>query len=67
MPAEFNQDATLVTDAAGVILEADDTAAALLGCRRAFLVGKPLGLFACESHRRAFYDWLARLDRKSVV
>jgi signal transduction histidine kinase len=57
--ADFARDAHLVSDADGVILEADDMAAVLLRCPRQFLAGKPLGLFVAESHRRAFYERMA--------
>jgi PAS domain S-box-containing protein len=50
----------LLTDASGVILQANPTAAALLHARLDFLVGKPLGLFVTEAYRGAFYERLAR-------
>jgi PAS domain S-box-containing protein len=53
----------LVTDRNGVIQEANDAAAALLHARKAFLAGKPLGLFVTESDRPAFYARLSRVNR----
>ncbi len=50
----------LLTDAVGIIREANDAAAVLLQARREFLLGKPLGLFVTESYRPAFYERLAR-------
>jgi PAS domain-containing protein len=57
-PADFVPDATLTTDLRGLVLEADDAAVTLLHCSRSFLIGKPLGLFVCESQRPAFYERL---------
>jgi PAS domain S-box-containing protein len=58
-----------LTDAAGVILTADDACAQLLESRREFLIGKPLGLFVKGQFRADFYERLARqryLDRAEV-
>ena len=54
------EEGCLVTDAAGVIREANQAAADMLQARREFLVGKPLGLFVTEEFRPAFYGRLAR-------
>lgn len=58
---EFALDARLVTDDRGVILEANQAAAALARCRKEFLVGKPLGLFVSAEHRNLFYRNLVEL------
>jgi PAS domain S-box-containing protein len=54
-------DAYLVTDARGVIREANRAAGALLGVRPCFLVGKPLAVFAGRADRRAIDAALGRL------
>ena len=41
---DFAWDAQAVTDPTGIILEANHAVAALFGCSKEFLVGKPLGL-----------------------
>jgi len=60
---EFALDSRLVTDRQGLIIEANHAAATLLGSRKEFLVGKPLGLFVVEGHRNLFYQALLRLMR----
>ena len=62
---EFALDARLMTDGQGLILEANHAAAALLGCRKEFLIGKPLGLFAVERGRGRFYRALWQLSRRA--
>ena len=46
---EFAPDGYLVTDAAGIIEEANCTAAKLLNVSQRFLVGKPLIIFVTEN------------------
>ena len=57
---EFAPDCQLLTDSHGVIVEANHAAAALLDCRKEFLIDKPLGLFvvtgAVYVFTRAFRD-----------
>ena len=62
---EFSLDARLITDEQGVIVEANHAAASLLGCRKEFLIGKPLGLFVIDGNRNLFYQCLLRLIRVS--
>ena len=62
---EFSLDARAVTDDLGVILEANHAAAGLLGSRKEFLIGKPLGLFALAECRGEFYAALMRLRRRA--
>jgi PAS domain S-box-containing protein len=57
----FAMDGYLLTDAHGVIHEANYAAAKLLGARKEFLLGKPLGLFMKDPSRWLFYVRLARL------
>jgi PAS domain S-box-containing protein len=51
----------LITDPEGVIREANEGAASLLGARRAFMVGKPLVVFVAEAARPAFRTRLRQL------
>jgi PAS domain S-box-containing protein len=59
---ESAPDGYLVTDAHGVIEEANSAAAALLCGDRSLLVGKPLPLFIAEEQRRTFRTHLSRLQ-----
>ena len=52
----------LVTDAHGVIEEANGAAATLLRCDRSQLLGKPLAPFVAEEQRRNFLTHLRRLQ-----
>jgi diguanylate cyclase (GGDEF)-like protein/PAS domain S-box-containing protein len=51
---EFAPDGYLVTNAAGIILEANYAAATLLGVHQKHLVGKPLILFVAQQDRQSF-------------
>lgn len=53
-------DAILVTDAAGVIHEANAAASALLRIDRRFLRAKPFATFVCTSEGDAVHDMIAR-------
>jgi PAS domain S-box-containing protein len=61
---EFAPDCQFLTDLSGVIVEANHAAAALLKCRKEFLIDKPLGLFVVEQFRPRFYESLMRLRSK---
>jgi PAS domain S-box-containing protein len=61
---DFTPDGRLVTDRSGIILEANQAAAVLLGTRKEFLPGKPLGLYLAKGRRPAFYSLLLRLRRE---
>ncbi len=58
---EFAPDGYVVTDAAGIILEANRAAATLLQVRQDFLVEKPLALYVAAQDRRAFRKEVAQL------
>jgi PAS domain S-box-containing protein len=58
---EFAPDGYVMTDSAGVILEINHAAAALLQSSKGFLIGKPLGLFVMEGYRALFYRELVIL------
>jgi PAS domain S-box-containing protein len=60
-PIEFAFDADVLTDAHGIVLDANTPAAQLFQCRREFMLGKPIGLFVDQSDRAIFYDHLSRL------
>ncbi|MEH1934917.1 MAG: PAS domain S-box protein [Nostoc sp.] len=51
---EFAPDAYLVTDAAGIIQEANKAAATLLAVEQKYLVNKPLNLFIAQEDRQTF-------------
>ncbi len=59
---EFAPNGYLVTDSQGVILEINHAAAALLGGRKQFLVGKPLLFYVAD--RRAFVTNLYRVNHR---
>jgi PAS domain S-box-containing protein len=60
---ESAPDGYLITDLHGVIGEANYAAALLLGSRKEFLIGMPLGLFMAEDSSSEFYARLARITR----
>lgn len=62
---DFASDGYLQTDLHGVVQEANLAAAKLIGARKEFLLGKPLGLFMAEESRAIFYERLARLATRS--
>ncbi len=63
----FAPDGYLVTDARGVILEANHAAAGLLQTPREFLPGKPLPFFVAPGGRPEFYRRLAQLAAASAA
>src|SRR5262249_22726389 len=60
---EFASDCHLITDARGIILEANQAAAVLFRRPKEFLVGKPLGLLFSDGTRGMFYQYLAQFGR----
>jgi PAS domain S-box-containing protein len=61
---EFAADGLLVTDGQGLVIEANQAAAMILGCPKEFLLGKPLGLFVAAGERSRFYESLSRLHAR---
>jgi PAS domain S-box-containing protein len=61
---EFAPDGYLVTDAQGMIGEANQVAAALLGVRQDWLSGKPLIVFVVEEDRRVLHTHLRQLQEQ---
>jgi PAS domain S-box-containing protein len=57
--------AYLVTDTSGLILEANQTVAALLNMPQSYLLGKPLAIFVGSSDRSAFRTYLNQLSRSN--
>ena len=56
---DFAWDAQAVTDPTGIILEANHAVAALFGCSKEFLVGKPLALLLRAGARRLYQSLIA--------
>ena len=63
----FAPDGYLITDAAGIIREANHTAAALLHLSQSFLVGRPLLLFIAKAERASFLARLRQLQKSRGV
>jgi PAS domain S-box-containing protein len=59
---DYAPDAYFVTDASGVIQEANRAAIALLGLRHIFVIGKPLAAFVARDQYQAFRTKLLRLQ-----
>ncbi len=64
---EFAPDGYLVTDPEGIIREANRAAAALLGVRQDFLVGKPLLVFVAGQDHQTFHTRLTHLHTSAVI
>ena len=61
----FAPDGYVVTDANGIIEEANRAACGLLGMRGEFLVGKPLSVYVSSDDRGAFYALMGRAQRQA--
>jgi PAS domain S-box-containing protein len=61
---EFAPDGYFVTDANGIIQEANRAAGELLRVPLRFLIGKPLGLFVTRAGSHAFHSALTQLARE---
>jgi PAS domain S-box-containing protein len=59
---EFAPDGYLVADPAGIILQANRAAAALLGVSQDFLAGKPLAVYVSREQRAGWYQSLKELE-----
>lgn len=64
---DFAPDGYLVTDPAGIIREANQALAAMLGRPASRLVGKPLALFVAQADRQALHTQLGRLRRAERI
>lgn len=64
---EFAPDGYLVTNAYGIIYEANQAASALLNAPHASVIGKPLVLFVPEADRRTFRSMLNQLQQINRV
>ena len=63
----FAPDGYVVTDADGVIQEANHAIIALFSTKLEFLVGKPLAVFIAYSERRDFHRQLAQLPKLGQI
>ncbi len=64
---QFSPDAYLVTDANGLILEANSAIARLLKIPQSYLAGKPLAVFIAQSDRQIFRTLLNQLSSVNDV
>jgi PAS domain S-box-containing protein len=64
---QFSPDACIVTDANGLILEANWAIAQLLKAPQSYLIGKPLAVFIAQSDRQMFHSFLNQLSSVSDV
>ncbi len=64
---EFAPDGYVITDLQGVITETNYAAALLMGSRKEFLIGLPLGLLMAEQSRSHFYAWLVRVAEAETL
>jgi PAS domain S-box-containing protein len=64
---QFAPDASLLTDANGLILEANASAAMLLNVPHSWLIRKPLAVFVAQEERQAFYSYLNQLSQVERV
>jgi PAS domain S-box-containing protein len=64
---ELAPDGYLVTNAEGILQQANRTAADLLNRQRSFLVGKPLAALMAPSERVQFYALLTRLQQGELI
>lgn len=64
---QFAPDAYLLTDASGLILEANASAAMLLNVPHSQLIRKPLAVFVAQEERQAFRSYLNQLSQVERV
>jgi PAS domain S-box-containing protein len=64
---QFSPDACIVTDANGLILEANSAIAKLLKVPQSYLIGKPFAVFILPSDRQAFRTHLNQFSSVSDV
>ncbi|BAZ33128.1 PAS/PAC sensor hybrid histidine kinase [Cylindrospermum sp. NIES-4074] len=63
----FAPDGYLVTDAAGIIQEANHAAAQLFKVRPSYLIGKPLSVFVQQTERQKFRQLLLQLQHQGQI
>ena len=63
---QYAPEAYLVTDAQGIIREANQAAALLFGMHQDWLIGKSLAVFVAKEQRPALAEHMARLRREAV-
>jgi PAS domain S-box-containing protein len=64
---ELAPDGYLVTDMYGIIKEANENAARLMGRRRDFIIGKPVIVYVANGEHVAFRRLLTRLQREQSI
>jgi PAS domain S-box-containing protein len=64
---EFAPDGYVVTDINGLILEANQFAARLLGIAHQYLIGKPVLMFIAKSDHNSFSQLLSNLSRPPAI
>ncbi|MEH1789820.1 PAS domain S-box protein [Nostoc sp.] len=63
----FAPDGYLLTDATGIIQEANYAAAKLLNVRQSYLIGKPLAVFVHQTQRQKFRQIMLQLQQQGQI
>lgn len=63
----FAPDGYLVTDATGIIQEANYAAAKLLNLRQSYLIGKPMAVFVHQTERQKFRQIMLELQQQGQI
>jgi two-component system, cell cycle sensor histidine kinase and response regulator CckA len=63
----FAPDGYLVTDATGIIQEANYAAAKLLNARQSYLIGKPMAVFVHQTERQKFRKIMLQLQQQGEI
>ncbi|QLE47450.1 PAS domain S-box protein [Nostoc sp. C057] len=63
----FAPDGYLITDATGIIQEANYAAANLLNVRQSYLIGKPMAVFVHQTERQKFRQIMLQLQQQGQV
>ncbi|MHC5738781.1 hybrid sensor histidine kinase/response regulator [Nostoc sp.] len=63
----FAPDGYLVTDATGIIQEANYAAAKLLNMRQSYLIGKPMAVFVHQTERQKFRQIMLQLQQQGQI
>ncbi|MEH2053334.1 PAS domain-containing hybrid sensor histidine kinase/response regulator [Nostoc sp.] len=63
----FAPDGYLLTDATGIIQEANYAAAKLLNVRQSYLIGKPLAVFVHQTERQKFRQIMLQLQQQGQI
>ncbi|MEH1951508.1 MAG: PAS domain S-box protein [Nostoc sp.] len=63
----FTPDGYLLTDATGIIQEANYAAAKLLNVRQSYLIGKPMAVFVYQTERQKFRQIMLQLQQQGQI